>query len=183
MPPDYSPCPSLPQALISTDQGRALLLAKHCTFESRHISMGFVLRASIPRASESESQSKAWTNILQNSFETLSGTTHLPVDEAVALLLARGAARVKDTTPPLVRVQEHDNENVAPAFEAAMGLPLLTVAGNLNCVPELIAIVSREVIADFTLRRRLVLYQDATGEPPPSMWDRYLLDGWPATRE
>ena len=120
----------------------------------------------------------AQTAILERSFATLRGTTHVPRAEATALLVARGARRVSDTTPALARTEHHDDALVPAAFETMLGAPLLTVAGNLNAVPHLYETIGRESAADLTLRRRLVIFQQATGAAPPAENARFKLPPW-----
>ena len=60
------------------------------------------------------------------------------------------------------------------AYEQNHKFPALTLLGNLNEVPERIAMV-RGLAVDVTFRRRLVVFQHATGIEPPKENERFRL--------
>jgi hypothetical protein len=75
-------------------------------------------------------------------------------------------------------VREHEpqslihDEYVAPAYERMLGFPVLTRVGNLNNVPAVICAMW-EAASNLTYRRRLVVFQQATGIGPPSLHERH----------
>ena len=87
------------------------------------------------------------------------------------------------TTPALVAATEraaYEHEppsvihdvHVAPAYEHMLGFPVLTRVGNLNNVPRVICAMW-EAASNLTYRRRLVVFQQATGIAPPSLYERH----------
>jgi len=93
--------------------------------------------------------------------------------ESVEHLLQHGALRVAETTPPIMAVTDHHDDNVAPAYERALCYPMLTLLGNLNEAPDVRALVM-QAACDLTLRRRLIGWQEATGDMPPHPFNRYV---------
>ena len=108
------------------------------------------------------------------AFAALDGTARLAPHIAHERLIQCGAQHVSETTPALAHTEEHNDALVSSAFEESLDAPLLTLLGNLNCVPELLSSV-RCAAADLTLRRRLVVFQQATGAPPPPAFERYFV--------
>lgn len=143
---------------------------------------GIARRAVVQRGACTEAVAEtveaAQAAIFDRSFATLRGAAHVTRSAATALLKERGAHRVSDTTPPLARTEHHDDALVPDAFETMLDAPLLTVAGNLNAVPHLYETIGREAVADLTLRRRLVIFQQATGAAPPAENARFKLPPW-----
>ena len=133
---------------------------------------------------------------IQRAAEALAGTACMTLEESVQHLLKAGALRVEDTTPPIISVVGHHDANVAPAYEVcvicpshppcvqlvtfpppalqmARQYPLMTQLGNLNITPDVIAAVE-SALADMTRRRRIIPFQQSTGSPPPTPFQRFV---------
>ena len=135
--------------------------------------VGAVVRRAVVRE-VGEDAATAHRAAVARAFAHLDGATGLAPAAALERLVRGGAQRVARTTPALARTTEHDDASVPGAFEAALSVPLLTLEGNLNCVPELAAAAARAA-ADLTLRRRLCVFQQATGAPPPSAFECFTI--------
>ena len=133
---------------------------------------------------------------IQRAADALAGTASMTLEESVQHLLKAGALRVEDTTPPVLSVVGHHDANVAPAYEVcvicpshppcvqlvtfpppalqmARQYPLMTQLGNLNITPDVIAAVE-SAMADMTRRRRIIPFQQSTGSPPPTPFQRFV---------
>ena len=97
------------------------------------------------------------------ALEACAGRTTMG---AIEELVSRGAARVADTTPAMTCVEEQKLADVLTRYERVYSFPVLTFGGNLNETPEK-RLKFEEAAGDLTLRRRLVVVQQATGLPPP----------------
>ena len=87
---------------------------------------------------------------------------------AIEELVRRGAARVVDhaRVPAMTCVQEQKLADVLARNELVYSFPVMTFGGNLNETPEK-RLKFQEAAGDLTLRRRLVVVQQATGLSPP----------------
>jgi len=125
----------------------------------------------IPRAHGVSGQA-AHSEHVHSAVAALEGLAWVGGREAMTQLFACAAQLVAETTPPLVRTAEHDDAHIPGAYEIAHGFPTLTLLGNLNIVPE-IATMVRLLATSLTFRRRLVVFQQATGVDPPLSVERF----------
>ena len=133
--------------------------------------MGSMISHAIPRAHGVSGQA-AHSEHVHSAVAALEGLAWMSGREAIAQFRAGGAQLVSETTPPIVRTAEHDDARIPGAYEAAHGFPTLTLLGNLNIVPE-IATMVRLLATSLTFRRRLVVFQQATGVDPPLCVERF----------
>ena len=136
--------------------------------------VGSMIQNAVPRDSDDLDASAAHQEHVRDTAKALEGTAWLGGREALAQLHAAGAQLVARTTPPIARTANHDDGLIPAAYERQNGFPTLTILGNLNKVPEIAAMVRRLAVS-LTYRRRLVIFQQATGIVPPAEVERFHL--------
>ena len=135
--------------------------------------MGSMIAHAVPRMQGVRGYA-AHSEHVHDAVLALRGLAWVGGREAIAQLVACGAQLVSESTPPLVRTAEHDDACIPRAYEIAHGFPTLTLLGNLNIVPENAAMV-RALATSLTFRRRLVVFQQATGVEPPLSVERFRV--------